>query len=80
MNRTITLLHAVMFCGCAGALHAQQPEATVIRGGTILTMSHGTIENGSIVIRDGKRMEIDQSKLVPGDLVYLEEGMKIERE
>ena len=65
MNRTITLLHAVMFCGCAGALHAQQPEATVIRGGTILTMSHGTIENGSIVIRDGKIAAVGRNLALP---------------
>lgn len=32
------------------------------------------IKSKAIVIRDGKKMEVDQSKLVPGDLVYLEEG------
>ena len=29
------------------------------------------------VIRDGKHMEIDQKDLVPGDLVYLEEGSSV---
>ncbi len=65
MNRTITLLQAVMLCGCAGALHAQQPETTVLRGGTILTISHGTIENGSVVIRDGKIAAVGRNLSVP---------------
>lgn len=32
------------------------------------------IKAKAIVIREGKKVEVDQSKLVPGDLVYLEEG------
>lgn len=35
------------------------------------------IEAKAIVIRDGEKMEIDQNKLVPGDLVYLEEGSAV---
>ncbi|HJQ22472.1 MAG TPA: amidohydrolase, partial [Blastocatellia bacterium] len=31
-----------------------QPRETLIRNATILTASHGTIKNGSILIRDGK--------------------------
>ncbi len=31
----------------------------------------------AIVIRNGKEMEIEQSKLVPGDLVFLEEGSAV---
>ncbi len=65
MNRAITLLHAVMLCGCAGALHGQQPEVTVLRGGTILTVSNGTIENGSVVIRDGKIAAVGRNLSVP---------------
>ena len=65
MNRTITLLHAVMLCGCGGALHAQQPEVTVLQGATILTVSHGTIENGSIVIRGGKIAAVGTNLPVP---------------
>ncbi len=35
------------------------------------------IQNKAVVIRDGERMEIDQEKLVPGDLVYMEEGSSV---
>ena len=33
---------------------AAAPAATLIRGGTLLTVTHGTIENGDLLIRDGK--------------------------
>ena len=29
------------------------PQDTVIKGGTIFTITHGTIQNGSIYIHDG---------------------------
>ncbi|MBU0706069.1 cation-transporting P-type ATPase [Patescibacteria group bacterium] len=32
------------------------------------------IQAKAIVIREGKRLEVDQFSLVPGDLIYLEEG------
>ena len=40
----------------------------------ILESLKRVIEAKAIVIRDGKKIEVDQEKLVPGDLVYLEEG------
>ena len=38
---------------------------TVIQNATILTVTHGTIENGSILIRDGKIAEVGQNITVP---------------
>jgi len=35
-------------------IQAQQSREVLIRNATIMTASHGTIENGSILIRDGK--------------------------
>src|SRR5690606_15836073 len=35
------------------------------------------ISDGALVIRNGKRQEIEQKNLVPGDLVYLEEGSAV---
>jgi imidazolonepropionase-like amidohydrolase len=37
-----------------GASSEPQPRETLIQNATILTASHGTIKNGSILIRDGK--------------------------
>lgn len=35
------------------------------------------IQAKAIVVRNGKQMEVEQSQLVPGDLVYLEEGSAV---
>jgi len=41
------------------------PEDIVIKGGTILTVTHGTIQNGSILIRNGKIAEVGANVNVP---------------
>jgi imidazolonepropionase-like amidohydrolase len=43
------------------------PAVIVIRNATILTVSHGTIEHGSILIKDGKIAEVGQSVNAPKD-------------
>jgi imidazolonepropionase-like amidohydrolase len=43
------------------------PGVIVIQNATILTVSHGTIEHGSILIRDGKIAEVGQSVKAPKD-------------
>lgn len=43
----------------------------------ILESLKSIIQNKAIVIRDGKRLEVDQRNLVPGDLVYVEEGASV---
>lgn len=40
-------------------------RAVVVRGGTIMTASHGTIQNGAILIRDGKIAAVGQRVDVP---------------
>ena len=49
----------------APALRAQEPEVTVIRNATILTITHGTIENGSILIRNGKIASVGKDMRIP---------------
>ena len=47
----------------AGTLAAQQPAAhneVLIKNGTILTITHGTIQNGSVYIKDGKIAAVGQ--------------------
>lgn len=43
----------------------------------ILASLKAVIRDKAIVIRNGRRMEVDQKNLVPGDLVYLEEGSSV---
>ena len=61
---------------------AQQPANTqqsspvfhndvVIKGGTILTVTHGKIENGSIYIHNGKIAEVGQSVNAPATATVL---------
>lgn len=52
----------------AKAIAAEPPDApsvTLIENATILTVSHGTIEHGSILIRDGKIAEVGASIAEP---------------
>ena len=44
----------------------------VIRGGTILTVTHGRIENGSIYVHDGKIAEIGKSVNAPGNATVID--------
>ena len=59
--RALTLLCLLVFFLAAGTLAAQQPATqpaahneVLIKNATILTITHGTIQNGSIYIKDGK--------------------------
>jgi len=53
----------------AGTLAAQQPAAAhnevLIKNGTILTITHGTIRNGSLYIKDGKIVAVGQTVDAP---------------
>jgi len=46
---------ALMLAAYDGRTHAQaRPSVVAIRGGTVLTVTRGTIQNGVVVLRDGK--------------------------
>src|SRR2546426_1200186 len=51
----------------ASAAPPDAPSVIVIRNATILTVSHGNIEHGSILIKDGKIAEVGQSVSAPKD-------------
>ncbi len=53
-------------------LLAAQP--TVIQNATILTVSHGTIQNGAILIRDGKIAEVGDAVTVPAGATVIDAG------
>jgi imidazolonepropionase-like amidohydrolase len=60
----------VSAAGARGILHAQPARrgATVaVRGATILTVTQGTIQNGTLVVRDGKIAAVGTDVTIPGD-------------
>ncbi|MGC1414861.1 MAG: amidohydrolase [Candidatus Acidiferrum sp.] len=70
------LLCAAMLCllclfGLSLFAHAAKPpdapSVILIKDATILTVSHGTIEHGSILIKDGKIAEVGKSVKAPSD-------------
>src|SRR6058998_1730293 len=70
--RKPALVLASVAIGCVSAVTAfndqREPagsRATVIKNATILTVSHGNIPKGSIVVRDGKIAEIGAETSIP---------------
>jgi imidazolonepropionase-like amidohydrolase len=51
----------------ANAAAADAPAVLLIQNATILTVSHGTIEHGSILIKDGKIVDLGPSIKAPKD-------------
>ena len=55
MKRAIFCAIVLLFAACAPmATRAQNPGTIFIQNATVLTVTHGNIEHGSILIRDGK--------------------------
>src|SRR6476619_8393662 len=72
-----------LFCVLSSLVIAQQPSNTqqsspavhndvVIKGGTILTVTHGKIENGSIYIHDGKIAAVGQTVNAPANATVID--------
>jgi imidazolonepropionase-like amidohydrolase len=60
------LLALVTSCSAAGAAE-NNPPVLLIRNATILTASHGTIERGDILIKDGKIAAVGANLKAPAD-------------
>jgi imidazolonepropionase-like amidohydrolase len=73
MNRCLklTAISAALLCITSKNLRAanppEVPSVILIQNATVLTVSHGTIEHGSVLIRDGKIVEVGQSVHAPKD-------------
>ena len=50
-----------------GAVAEAPPPAILIHNATILTVSHGTIDRGDILIKDGKIVAVGANLKAPGD-------------
>src|SRR6266481_7881605 len=72
MKRRIAGLAIVLFVGLtphalSAANPPDAPAVILIQNATVLTVSHGTIEHGSILIKDGKILQVGQSIKAPKD-------------
>ena len=56
----------------SSAQHPAFHNDVVIRGGTILTVTHGRIENGSIYVHDGKIAAIGKTVNAPSSAKVIE--------
>jgi imidazolonepropionase-like amidohydrolase len=65
---------ALILLGTSGATWATPPDSSpvVIRNATILTVTKGTIERGSILIKDGKIAEVGPSVKAPKDATVID--------
>lgn len=63
----IVLLTIVIINALVGFFQDWKSENIVARLGTLVTET-------AVVIREGRRLEVPTSSLVPGDLIYLQEG------
>lgn len=78
------MLLVLLPCALVIAQQAQQPASSetsqspaihndvVIRGGTILTVTHGKIENGSIYIHNGKIAAVGKTVQAPGNATVID--------
>ena len=61
----VSFLALLAPCISTAANAPDAPAVILIQNATILTVSHGTIEHGSILIKDGKIAEVGQSIKAP---------------
>jgi imidazolonepropionase-like amidohydrolase len=74
----VLLLGMAMFCGVKRASAQEKPIA--LKGGKLLTVTHGTIDNGVVVMRDGKIIAVGSASSVniPADAQVIDStGMTI---
>jgi imidazolonepropionase-like amidohydrolase len=80
-RRTLSLAGiALALFATATPIFSQQPQAIVLTGGKLLTVSHGTIENGVLVMADGKIAAVGEAgkvKIPSGAKVVDAKGMTI---
>ncbi|MCU1284220.1 MAG: hypothetical protein JWO13_570 [Acidobacteriales bacterium] len=72
MVLALAVMLLISMSGLAQMSPKPAPVDTVIKNGTILTVTHGVIHNGSILIRNGKIAEVGQSVTVPPGAVVID--------
>ena len=72
MKRALFILLFALGVLASPAVRAQDSAVTVIKDATILTITHGTIEHGSILIRNGKIAAVGKNVSVPSGATVIE--------
>ena len=72
----LCLICFLYFPSAAAANPPEAPPVILIQDATILTVSHGTIEHGSILIKDGKIAEVGTSIKAPKDAQVIDAAGK----
>ncbi|HXE76088.1 MAG TPA: amidohydrolase family protein [Candidatus Xenobia bacterium] len=68
----LRILLSIALLAVALPVAAQQSTVTVIQNATILTVTQGTIEGGSILIRDGKIAQVGKDIKVPAGATVID--------
>jgi imidazolonepropionase-like amidohydrolase len=74
----VTKRLAIIFALCF-VVHAQQssqPNEVVIKNAVVMTASHGTIQNGSVYIKDGKIAAVGKTVNAPASVKVIDAGGK----
>src|SRR5215471_1558790 len=80
MKRYSVILLTILCAALGVVAQAQGKGEVLIKNGTIMTATHGVIENGSVLIRDGKIVAVGKSgevKAGPGAKVIDAIGMYV---
>jgi imidazolonepropionase-like amidohydrolase len=83
MKRYLAICSSLLALALSAPLYAQNASGeTLIRNATIMTASHGTIENGSILIRNGKIVAVGKevtagpnAKIIDATGMYVTPGI-----
>ena len=66
------LAAAIAVTLCAAPASTQESNVTLIKNATILTITHGIIEHGSILVRDGKIAEVGANVAAPAGAAVID--------
>ncbi len=70
------LLLLTIFAVSAQAQTAPPPHNVLIKNATVMTVTHGNIQNGSIYIKDGKIAAVGATVNGPADALVIDAGGK----
>jgi imidazolonepropionase-like amidohydrolase len=72
MKRATLVLAAFAGVMLPSCVLAQSPKTIFIKNATVMTVTHGNIEHGSILIRDGKIADVGANVTAPADAMVID--------